>query len=289
MIRLVSGPKKLDFRFLLPAKDAAFCGTSGDSFSELQCTHHYSWDSPAVWPDLGAERWRWCGSCTQKSLCREHGKSSSATQVPFQQNQTTFSGSQGSLGGSQKAPPSQEGPQKTTKGWQQALQAEATRGSSWDMRVPGAWESWVLCAQNGGTGGQACRTGLSHVTLRSWGKFQDGTVALCWGPWHRHYSRESSDFHSSGQQIDPQTRLKLPPPQAGGSKEADGHGALNSDQKLTGGRRGSDGEPRRSTREPSVISVCALSLLLMAAIGKSSLGQHCIRPLWGRGYPPFYR
>lgn len=145
MRRLVSGPRKLDFEFLLPAKDAAtlveLSGTASLN-SSAHITNHvtpqqHSWvsehrDEDDMVPAL-------------ESLCREDSKGSSATQVQY---------GQGSLDRSQKAPPSQEGQQKATKGRQQTLQArEATRGSSREVRVPGAREGWVLCAQNGGTGG----------------------------------------------------------------------------------------------------------------------------------------
>lgn len=122
MRRLVSGPRKLDFEFLLPAKDAAtLVELSGIASlnSSAHITNHvtpqqHSWvsehrDEDDVVPAL-------------ESLCAER---TAKVALP-----PKCSGSQGSLDRSQKAPPSQGQP-KATKGRQQTLQArEATRGSS---------------------------------------------------------------------------------------------------------------------------------------------------------------
>lgn len=145
MRRLVSGPRKLDFEFLLPAKDAAtlveLSGTAPLN-SSAHITNHVTRSSIA-------------GSRSTKMktmwflLSKVCAERTAKAALPPQ-----CSGSQGSLDRSQKAPLSQEGQQKATKGRHQTLQArEATRGSSREVRVPGAREGWALCAQNGGTGG----------------------------------------------------------------------------------------------------------------------------------------
>lgn len=110
MRRLVSGPRKLDFEFLLPAKDAAtlveLSGTASLN-SSAHITNHvtpqqHSWvsehrDEDDVVPALG-------------SLCAER---TAKVALP-----PKCSGSQGSLDRSQKEPLSQEGQQKATKGRQ---------------------------------------------------------------------------------------------------------------------------------------------------------------------------
>lgn len=179
MRRLVSGPRKLDFELLLPAKDAAtlveLSGTASLN-SSAHITNHvtpqqHSWvsehrDEDDVVPAL-------------ERLCREDSKGSSATQVQWQPREP----GQVSEGTTE--------PRRTTEGNQgKATDPAGQRG--YQRQLPGS-----ACAWGSGRLGALCTewwhrwVGVQDRALachsKKLGKFQDGTVTLCRGPWHCHF------------------------------------------------------------------------------------------------------